>query len=226
MSKKKILYIEDDESLAFLTADHLEQFYEVVHCNNGKLGFETFCKNTFDIIVLDIMLPDMDGFEIAENIRKRNQEIPIIFLSAKTMKEDRIKGLKLGADDYLVKPYSMEELILKIEVFLHRSHKVSDKPKTYTFGAFTFEPINYLLKKESLKITLTEREAQLLELFLNNQNTVLKREKILIELWGSDDYFLGRSLDVFISRLRKIIKDEPNLSIENIPRVGFKWVSE
>lgn len=228
MSKKKVLYIEDDETLAFLTADNLEQHFDVVHCNNGKNGFDTFCKEVFDIVVLDIMLPDMDGFEIAENIRNKNQEIPIIFLSAKTMKEDRIKGLKLGADDYLVKPYSIEELILKIEVFLTRSQKNSDKPvkKVYEFGSFTFEPDNYLIKNKENKTTLTEREAQLLKLFLDHPNTVLKREKILMELWGSDDYFLGRSLDVFISRLRKIIKEEPSLAIENIPRVGFKWVSE
>lgn len=228
MSKKRILYVEDDETLAFLTSDNLEQHFEVVHCNNGKVAFQLFCKETFDLCVLDIMLPDMDGFEIATEIRKRNQEIPIIFLSAKTMKEDRIKGLKLGADDYLVKPYSIEELILKIEIFLNRSQKSTDNStqKQYTFGSFQFEPENYLLKNDSQKITLTEREASLLKLFLDNPNTVLKREKILMELWGSDDYFLGRSLDVFISRLRKIIKEETHVRIENIPRVGFKLVVE
>ena len=227
MPKKKVLYVEDEETLAFLTSDNLEQHFDVVHCANGKIGLDTFCKNQFDIVVTDIMMPEMDGFELATEIRKRNQEIPIIFLSAKTMKEDRIKGLKLGADDYLVKPYSIEELILKIEVFLHRSQKNTEKiVKQYEFAGFIFEPDNYLIKNETSKTTLTEREAQLLKLFLDNPNTVLKREKILMELWGSDDYFLGRSLDVFISRLRKIIKETPNLSIENIPRVGFKWVSE
>ncbi len=227
MPKKKVLYVEDEETLAFLTSDNLEQHFDVVHCANGKTGLDTFCKNQFDIVVTDIMMPEMDGFELATEIRKRNQEIPIIFLSAKTMKEDRIKGLKLGADDYLVKPYSIEELILKIEVFLHRSQKNTEKTvKLYQFADFIFEPENYLIKNETTKTTLTEREAQLLKLFLDNPNTVLKREKILMELWGSDDYFLGRSLDVFISRLRKIIKETPSLSIENIPRVGFKWVSE
>ncbi len=227
MPKKKVLYVEDEETLAFLTSDNLEQHFDVVHCANGKIGLDTFCKNQFDIVVTDIMMPEMDGFELATEIRKRNQEIPIIFLSAKTMKEDRIKGLKLGADDYLVKPYSIEELILKIEVFLHRSQKNTEKiVKQYEFAGFIFEPENYLIKNETSKTTLTEREAQLLKLFLDNPNTVLKREKILMELWGSDDYFLGRSLDVFISRLRKIIKETPSLSIENIPRVGFKWVSE
>jgi len=227
MDKKRILYVEDDETLAFLTADNLENHFEVVHCNNGKEAFDLFCNDNFDLCVLDIMLPDMDGFEIATEIRKRNQEIPIIFLSAKTMKEDRIKGLKLGADDYLIKPYSIEELILKIEIFLHRSQKSVEKTiKTYQFGSFEFEPENYQLKSSEKDITLTEREAALLQLFLDNPNTVLKREKILTALWGTDDYFMGRSLDVFISRLRKIIKEETNVRIENIPRVGFKLVVE
>lgn len=225
MSKKRILYVEDDETLAFLTADNLEQHFEVIHCNNGAAAFQKFCDEDFDLCVLDIMLPDMDGFEIATEIRKRNEEVPIIFLSAKTMKEDRIKGLRLGADDYLVKPYSIEELILKIEIFLNRSHKVVEKSnKTYIIGSFEFEYENYFLKSNKKEITLTEREAALLKLFLDNTNTVLKREKILTSLWGNDDYFSGRSLDVFISRLRKILKEETNVKIENIPRVGFKMV--
>ncbi len=225
MSKKRILYVEDDETLAFLTADNLEQHFEVVHLSNGKKAFELFCIESFDLCVLDIMLPDMDGFELATAIRKRNTEIPIIFLSAKTLKEDRIKGLRLGADDYLVKPYSIEELILKIEVFLNRSQKLSDKSiKTFTVGSYTFEPANYSLKNKETEVTLTEREAALLKLFLENVNVVLKRETILKSLWGSDDYFSGRSLDVFISRLRKLLKNEAQVRIENIPRVGFKLV--
>ena len=228
MSKKRILYVEDDETLAFLTSDNLEQHFDVLHCNNGKEAFQLFCRESFDLCVLDIMLPDMDGFEIATQIRKRNQEIPIIFLSAKTMKEDRIKELKLNADDYLVKPYSIEELILKIEIFLTRSQKSNDnsQQKKYVFGSFHFEPENYLLQSDVQNFTLTEREASLLKMFLDNPNTVLKREKILLELWGNDDYFLGRSLDVFISRLRKIIKEETHVRIENIPRVGFRLVVE
>lgn len=225
MSKKRILYVEDDETLAFLTADNLEQHFEVVHANNGKDAFDLFCNSSFDLCVFDIMLPGMDGFEIVEAIRKRNEEIPIIFLSAKTLKEDRIKGLKLGADDYLIKPYSIEELILKIEVFLNRSQKNSIGTSVqYTIGSFTFSPENYLLKNTNEEITLTERETTLLKLFLDNVNTVLKREKILTTLWGNDDYFSGRSLDVFISRLRKIFKNEINVRIENIPRVGFKLI--
>ncbi|GGD23279.1 response regulator transcription factor [Flavobacterium orientale] len=227
MSKRKIFYVEDDETLGFLTADSLENQYDVARFTNGKTAFEAFCKNTYDLCILDVMLPDMDGFEIATEIRKRNQEIPILFLSAKTMKEDRIKGLKLGADDYLVKPYSMEELLLKIEIFLNRSVKTSTSNATlYKIGAFEFDPNNYCVTKDSQTTNLTDREAALLKLFLDNKNTVLKREKILLELWGTDDYFMGRSLDVFISRLRKIFKEEPNIRIENIPRVGFKLVVE
>ncbi len=227
MIKKKILYVEDDETLGFLTADSLESKYDVSHFTNGNNAFESFCASSYDLCILDVMLPDMDGFEIATAIRKRNQEIPILFLSAKTMKEDRIKGLKLGGDDYLVKPYSMEELMLKIEIFLNRSIKTTAaNSQIYSIGTFEFDPNNYCVTKDSQTTNLTDREAALLKLFLDNKNTVLKREKILLELWGTDDYFMGRSLDVFISRLRKIFKDEPNIRIENIPRVGFKLVVE
>ena len=226
MSRKKILYVEDDNTLAFLTADNLEQKYEVAHYANGKEAFEAFKKEDFDLCILDVMLPEMDGFELAEAIRKRNMEVPIIFLSAKTLKEDRIKGLKLGADDYLVKPYSMEELILKIEVFLQRSQKQATvKNNICTIGSFTFDPDNYVLIKGDERTNLTERESALLKFFIDNKNTILKREKILTALWGTDDYFMGRSMDVFISRLRKIFKDDESIRIENIPRIGFKLVA-
>lgn len=224
MNKKKILYIEDDETLAFLTVDSLENHYEVAHFSNGQKGFEAFCNTSFDLCILDVMLPDMDGFEIATKIRQRNQEVPIIFLSAKTMKEDRIKGLKIGADDYLIKPYSIEELMLKMEVFLQRSQKTLIKQDLYHFGSYEFDPNNYFVKHQDIQTNLTEREASLLKLFLDHKNTVLKRERILMELWGTDDYFVGRSLDVFISRLRKIFKNDNNVRIENIPRIGFKMV--
>ena len=226
MSRKRILYVEDDNTLAFLTADNLEQKYEVAHFSNGKEAFEAFKKEEFDLCILDVMLPEMDGFELAEAIRKRNMEVPIIFLSAKTLKEDRIKGLKLGADDYLVKPYSMEELVLKIEVFLQRSQKQAFvKNNICTIGSFTFDPDNYVVIKGNERISLTERESALLKLFIDNKNTILKREKILTALWGTDDYFMGRSMDVFISRLRKIFKDDESIRIENIPRIGFKLVA-
>jgi DNA-binding response OmpR family regulator len=227
MSKKKIFYVEDDETLAFLTSDNLEETYEIHHFSNGKTAMENFDNYQFDLCILDVMLPQMDGFEITAEIRKRNSEIPIIFLSAKTLKEDRIKGLKLGGDDYLVKPYSIEELKLKIEIFLNRSSKTVTKQITeYEFDGFLFEPNNFTIKTPKESVKLTEREAGLLKLFLDNKNTVMRREDILIKLWGSDDYFLGRSLDVFISRLRKIFRENPNIKIENIPRIGFKFILE
>lgn len=225
MNPYKILYAEDDETLAFLTKDNLEQNgYEVVHCLDGDLCMEAFKKQNFDICILDIMLPKKDGFEIASDIRKINNDVPIIFLSAKTLKEDRIKGLKLGADDYLVKPFSIEELALKIEIFLKRSQKNEIAEKvSYSVGRYKFDTNNYVLTFEEQKITLTQRESELLKLFLDNKNKVLKREQILTSLWGDDDYFMGRSLDVFISRLRKILSTESHISIENLHGIGFKF---
>ncbi|OXG08372.1 DNA-binding response OmpR family regulator [Flavobacterium araucananum] len=225
MKQFKILYTEDDETLAFLTKDNLEQNnYEVVHCCDGNLGLEAFKKESFDICIFDIMMPKMDGFELATEIRKTNTDIPIIFLSAKTLKEDRIKGLRLGADDYLVKPFSIEELLLKIEIFLKRSQKNTAIEKAfYTIGKYQFDINNFILFNESEKITLTQREAELLKLFLDNKNSVLKREQILTSLWGTDDYFMGRSLDVFISRLRKILTNEKGIAIENLHGIGFRF---
>jgi len=224
----RILYAEDDETLAFLTQDNLSQNgHDVLHCADGNQCIEAFRNNLFDLCILDIMLPKKDGFEIATEIRQLNSEIPIIFLSAKTLKEDRIKGLKLGADDYLVKPFSIEELLLKIEIFLKRSQKSSATPSTvYTFGSYTFDSKNYSIYNGNVKISLTQRESELLKLFLDNKNVVLKREQILKTLWGDDDYFMGRSLDVFISRLRKILSEEKGISIENLHGIGFRFLSD
>lgn len=226
MSPYKILYAEDDQTLAFLTKDNLEQHgYEVLHCADGRICLDAFLAGTFDICILDIMLPKMDGFELAQAIRKADSNIPIIFLSAKTLKEDRIKGLRLGADDYLVKPFSIEELLLKIEVFLRRSRKEAVEKITYRIGKFDFDSGNFTLSSATEKVTLTQREAELLKLFLDNSNVVLKREEILRQLWGNDDYFMGRSLDVFISRLRKILANENGIAIENVHGVGFRFVT-
>lgn len=227
MTKYKILYTEDDETLAFLTIDNLNQHYNVTHCSDGSVALKTFQSESFDICILDIMMPKMDGFELAENIRKINSEVPIIFLSAKTLKEDRIKGLRLGADDYLIKPFSIEELILKIEIFLKRSQKNSISAESiYALGQYQFDSKNYVIYSDSEKISLTQRESDLLKLFLENKNVVLKREEILKSLWGDDDYFMGRSLDVFISRLRKVIANEHGITIENLHGIGFKFKIE
>jgi DNA-binding response OmpR family regulator len=220
----KILYVEDDETLAYLTKDSLEmQHYEVKHFTNGEDALVDFAMQAYDICVLDIMVPKKDGFEIAKAIRLLNNEIPIIFLSAKTLKEDRITGLKLGADDYLVKPFSIEELTLKLDIFLQRSKKNSIENKMYEVGKYQFDAVNYEVILGTEKTTLTQREADLLKLFIQNPHSVLKREDILKALWGTDDYFMGRSLDVFISRLRKILSKDANIVIENLHGIGFRF---
>jgi DNA-binding response OmpR family regulator len=224
MTKYKILYAEDDETLAFLTKDNLEQNYEVTHCSDGEMALETFKNDSFDVCVFDIMMPKMDGFELAEAVRKLNSDVPILFLSAKTLKEDRIKGLRIGADDYLVKPFSIEELLLKIEIFLKRTNKNTVvENKNYAVGKYQFDSKNFLVFNADEKITLTQRESDLLKFFIENKNVVLKREQILKSLWGEDDYFMGRSLDVFISRLRKILANEAGISIENLHGIGFRF---
>jgi DNA-binding response OmpR family regulator len=220
----KILYVEDDETLAYLTKDSLEMnHYEVIHFDNGEDALQDFANQGYDICVLDIMVPKKDGFEIATAIRQQNNEIPIIFLSAKTLKEDRIMGLKLGADDYLVKPFSIEELMLKLDIFLQRSKKNIIENNMHYIGKYIFDSINYEVTLGNEKTTLTLREADLLKLFIQNPNKVLKREEILKSLWGTDDYFMGRSLDVFISRLRKILAKDGNIVIENLHGIGFRF---
>lgn len=223
MEKSKILYAEDDETIAFLIQDSLETYYDINCYSDGKSALEAFNSQDFDICLLDIMMPELNGFEVAEQIRSKNSDIPIIFISAKALKEDRIKGLKIGADDYLVKPFSIEELILKIEVFLKRSKKTNTHSSNYKVGKYDFDPKNYTLQDTTHTISLTQRESELLLYFIRHKNTVLKRQDILKAIWGDDDYFMGRSLDVFISRLRKVLADEQNILIENLHGIGFRF---
>ncbi|ANF50138.1 two-component system response regulator [Chryseobacterium glaciei] len=223
MEKSKILYAEDDNTIAFLIQDSLESYYDIDCYPDGKSALEAFNSKSFDICLLDIMMPELNGFELAQFIRDKNSEIPIIFISAKALKEDRIKGLKIGADDYLVKPFSIEELILKIEVFLKRSKKTSTTTSKYKVGKYDFDPKNYTLQDSLSTITLTQRESELLLYFINHKNSVVKRQDILKAIWGDDDYFMGRSLDVFISRLRKLLADEQNVIIENLHGIGFRF---
>lgn len=223
MEKSKILYAEDDETIAFLIQDSLETYYDISCYSDGKSALEAFRDQSFDICLLDIMMPELNGFEVAEQIRYKNADIPIIFISAKALKEDRIKGLKIGADDYLVKPFSIEELILKIEVFLKRSKKTNSYSSNYKVGKYDFDPKNYTLQDMINTISLTQRESELLLYFIRNKNTVLKRQDILKAIWGDDDYFMGRSLDVFISRLRKVLADEQDILIENLHGIGFRF---
>jgi DNA-binding response OmpR family regulator len=221
-----ILYVEDDKTLSFLTKDNLEQFgYKVVHFENGQVALSNFTLHKFDLCVLDIMLPKMDGFELAKRIREINTDIPILFLSAKSQLEDKIQGLELGADDYITKPFSMEELKLKIEVFLRRNKITSTKNienRILKIGNYKLDVANQILLFDTEEDRLTLRETNLIELLFANKNQLIKREEILTKIWGDDSYFNGRSLDVFMSRIRKYLKKDPNISIENIRSTGFR----
>jgi two-component system response regulator VicR len=225
-TKAHLLYVEDDESLSFVTCDHLElQGYRITHCISGRTALEAVNNQIFDLCILDVMLPEMDGFELAENIRRQNAHIPILFLTAKSLKEDKIQGLRLGADDYITKPFSIEELILKIEIFLRRSKVMPSEALSTTpyiqLGCYAFDYKNLTLRTANDTKRLTQKEADLLRFLYEHKNQVVKRSTILEQLWGEDDYFLGRSLDVFISRLRKYLRLEAGLRIENIHGVGF-----
>lgn len=228
--KAHLLYVEDDESLSFVTRDNLElQGYQITHCANGKEALQLIDAQTpdIDLYILDVMLPDIDGFTIARRIREKDTHTPILFLTAKSLKEDRLKGLRLGADDYITKPFSIEELMLKVEIFLRRSQiPIPDNASEYALGQFRFDYQNLLLKGDGEPRQLTQKEADLLKLFVEQRNQVIRRSDILKKLWGEDDYFLGRSLDVFISRLRKYLRKDTQLKIENIHGVGFRLKEE
>lgn len=220
----RILYVEDDLSLSFVTKDQLEKrSYRVVLCENGSEAIKAFTDDHFDICILDVMLPKLDGFQLAKRIREQNKQVPIIFLTARSMKEDKLEGLTLGGDDYITKPFDLEELVLKIEIFLKRSQVNNTGQTSHNIGAYTLDLKDQTLslnKKDVRKLTL--REANLLALLCLRVNTITKREEILVKLWGENDYFLGRSLDVFISRLRKYLKKDESVTIENVRGVGFK----
>jgi len=222
---ERILYVEDDPTLAFVTSDNLmAEGYHVILEKDGLSALKRFKKEQFDICILDVMLPEMDGFQLAEKIRSLNSQVPIIFLTAKSLKEDKLAGLKIGDDDYITKPFSIEEVILKIQVFLKRKYILTDEnEKLFSIGKFTLDHANLLLKGEGDHV-LTQKEADLLKELIKHKNQILKREQILEKLWGKNDYFLGRSMDVFISRLRKHLRSDESLKIENVHGVGFKLV--
>ncbi len=222
-----LLYVEDDETLSFVTKDNLEQHGFIVdHAIHGVQGLEKFKQSSYDLCILDVMLPEMDGFELAEKIRTINPQIPILFLTAKSLKEDRIRGLRIGGDDYITKPFSIEELILKIEIFLKRKYIDKALPELISLGGYTYDHQNLELKHPEYSKTLTQKEGDLLMMLINNRDKVLRRGTILESLWGEDDYFLGRSMDVFISRLRKHLKQDEGIKIENIHGVGFKLTAK
>jgi len=229
---KRVLLVEDDPNLGFVVKDHLvESGFEVTLARDGNQGFEEFYKNRFDILLLDVMLPKKDGFALAKDIRKINVSVPIIFLTAKGQVDDRIEGFKIGADDYLTKPFEIEELELRMEAILKRVSKLRDTVDTSKKDVFKLGDLEFNYKDLSLKsgkevTSLTRKEADLLRLLAIHENQVLEREMALKMVWGSDDYFLGRSMDVFISKLRKYLKADPKVKINNVHGVGFKLTVE
>jgi DNA-binding response OmpR family regulator len=223
-SLTKILLVEDDPSLGFVIKDNLSiKGYDVTLCKDGDEGESAFHSKHFNLCILDVMLPKKDGFTVAKNIRQVNKEVPILFLTAKSMTEDKLEGFKSGGDDYITKPFSLDELMYRIEVFLRRSNgKIDQQEKLYHVGKFTFDPVNLTLKNSTYEKTLTQKEAEVLKLLFQNRDRVLKREEILKKVWGDDDYFMGRSMDVFISKLRKYLKEDPGIQIVNYHGVGFR----
>ncbi|MDB5273457.1 MAG: DNA-binding response regulator [Chitinophagaceae bacterium] len=225
MNKVKILLVEDDPNLGFVIQDSLAQKgFDVSLCTDGESAWKKIQENHFDICILDILLPNMNGFELIKHIRSVNQNIPILFLSARSLSEDRITGFRLGADDYITKPFSMEELIFRIDVFVRRS-KINVLEETlFSIGAYSFHSHNATLVLDHTDIQLTQKESEILRLFCLHLNHTVKREDMLKLIWGDDDYFMGRSLDVFISKLRKHLSKDERVSIVNVFNVGFKLV--
>ena len=226
MSKGRILYVEDDLTLSFVTRDNLElRGYTVDFCEDGIMALGMMTSQSYDICILDVMLPKMDGFMLARKIREVNQAIPIIFLTARSTNEDKIFGLQQGGDDYITKPFSIEEIVLKIEIFLKRSKielRQEIKNELFSFGHFKFSPENMRLTTDFVSSDLTHREAVLLEYLLRHRNKVVRREEILKAVWGNDHFFSSRSMDVFISRLRKFLRPDPSVKIESIHNVGYR----
>lgn len=224
--KTRILLVEDDLNLGFVVTDNLEEAgYAVVHCPDGQTAWEHFQKKPFDLVLLDIMMPKKDGFTLARDIRKKNEMIPLLFLTAKSMEEDKVNGFELGADDYITKPFNMKELLLRIEVFLRRTRALNaDKNTQYAIGSLRFNYAElYLRLPDDTRITLTQREADLLRFLCENTNKTLRRDEILLHVWGKADYFLGRSMDVFVTKLRKHFKADPRIELATIHGVGFKF---
>ena len=229
MGPVRILVVEDDPNLGFLLHEQLElQGYEVRLCADGEAGLHAFRKERFDLCVLDIMLPKKDGFHLAREARASDRQIPIIFLTARSLKEDRIEGLKLGADDYVTKPFSLEELILRIQAVLRRTMPASTPDEhvgdIFRIGRFAFNFEAQTLQADQQQRRLTAKEAELLRLLCLHRNDVLDRRLALKTIWGEDTYFNSRSMDVFVSKLRKYLGSDSRIEIRNVHGRGFKLV--
>ena len=226
--KKKILLVEDDNNFGSILRDYLIlHSYETTLAKNGIEGLEKFRKHNYDLCILDVMMPFKDGFSLASDIRSINDEVPLIFLTAKSLKEDVIKGFKIGADDYLIKPFDSEILLFKIKSIFKRKislKKVSDAKVDYIFSSFRYNSkFRELQFKNDKPITLSPKEGKLLTLLLDNMNDLTTREEALVKIWNDDNYFTSRSMDVYVTKIRKYLSKDPKIKIENIHGKGFKF---
>lgn len=229
-NKIKLLLAEDDPNLGILLKEYLLiKGYDVTLCLDGEEAWDFFNKAEFDFCILDVMMPKLDGFSLARNIRQVNEEVPIVFLTAKSMKEDKVEGFKIGADDYLTKPFSMEELQLRIDAILRRYRsgvKVKKEQNEFEFGIFHFDHKLQVLKFEDGEIRLTSKESDLLKMLCENINDVMEREDALKRIWRESNYFTARSMDVYITKLRKYLKVDPSLEIKNIHGKGYRLITD
>lgn len=229
----KLLLVEDDPNLGLLLQEYLNsKGYTTDLATDGNQGWQRFVDNAYDLCLFDVMLPKKDGFSLAKEVRMSGRDIPIIFLTAKSMKEDTIQGFRIGADDYMTKPFSMEELLLRIQAILRRYQKTDEvqQPTTYQIGSFSFDFAHQTLTRagangESQPVKLTSKEAALLKLFAQNKNQPLSRSFALKLIWGDDSYFNARSMDVYITKLRKYLKEDEAVQIVNLHGEGFKLMA-
>ena len=226
MEKTRILLCEDDENLGMLLREYLQaKGYNVTLAPDGEAGYQHFSSEKFDLCILDVMMPKKDGFTLAQDIRKVNGVIPIVFLTAKSLKEDVLEGFRIGADDYITKPFSMEEMLLRIEAIMRRiSGKKSKSGSEYQLGTMVFDAQKQTLTSEKGTTKLTTKECELLALLVQNGNSILERNYALKTIWVEDNYFNARSMDVYITKLRKLLKDDPNVEIINIHGKGYKLI--
>ena len=226
MDKTKILLVEDDPNLGTLLKEYLEaKGYSTVLANDGKKGYDVFSKNKFNICLLDVMMPKKDGYTLAKEIREIDNQIPIVFLTAKSMKEDAIEGFKVGADDYITKPFSMEELLLRIVAILRRTENVSStesNKNNFEIGNYSFDYEHRMLSLNGEEKKLTTKEADLLKLLCLKMNDILDRDFALKSIWNDNNYFNGRSMDVYIAKIRKYLKDDSSIELLNVHGKGFK----
>lgn len=224
MNEKKILVVEDDLNLGFLLLDFLQtQDYRIKLCKNGLSALQQLKKEYFDLCLIDVMMPKMDGYALARNMRSQGVETPFIFLTAKSLKEDKLTGYSVGAEDYITKPFDEEELLCKIQVILRRHKKdpYEGAPNSFQLGTYEFKYDRHELIHNGTISRLTEKENEVLRLLALNRNSILKREDAVTAIYGKADYFLGRSFDVYISRLRKLLLKDPSVEIQNVYKVGF-----